>query len=302
MFDSINQSAWKGLALVLAVQGDVTEAADVWKMLGQIDPIFAASASNVLELVKHEREAVALWHAVGNMGQVFISIGDKASRGYSFNTVEMWYQRAADAEPDLADTWFSLGWLYERHGRAEDADSAYQRATLSSKFRAIGQSSAFCRRGKVYLDVSVPTRLDAALAMFQVAVDLNDFGTEQEAADCYFYKAEALSRIGMDAHLKEIVAACERAIDYDSQHVFARVMLGVAYDKLGRITDAEKEFETAIEIAPEYCWSYYYLAQLREKTGEVGEAITLYKQALLINPQLAAAETRLAALQGFHKR
>ncbi|MCC9078808.1 tetratricopeptide repeat protein [Litorilinea aerophila] len=295
-FHPTNQSAKRGMVIVLALQGNVESAAEIWREFGNTDLPIIASVSSIMETAD-PKATIDFWRTVGTTGQRFVDVGNKALENGPFEVAEKWYLQATTVEPDLADAWFSLGILYERHNMAKKADLAYRRASRSSKFITIGKSSPFCRRGWVNLELYSPPDLKTALAVYDRATTLNDFATDKEAADCYFYKAETLSRIDMAANLDTIVLLSQRAIRINPQHILSRVLLGVAYMKQGRFVEAESEFVQAIEISPKYSWAYYYLGQVYEQRGEINQAFELYKQALAINPQLTSARDRLAVLQ-----
>lgn len=56
--------------------------------------------------------------------------------------------------------------------------------------------------------------------------------------------------------------------------------LALEYIKIGNDNDAQKLFETVLENEPDYIGSYYHLAKLLERIGEMDAAIKVYKKGM----------------------
>ncbi|WP_293081092.1 tetratricopeptide repeat protein [Okeania sp. SIO3B5] len=62
----------------------------------------------------------------------------------------------------------------------------------------------------------------------------------------------------------------------------------------GKLDDARKEYQTLIELRPNFPWNYYYLAQLFVEKNKWSDAIVQYKQAIKLNPNSANLHNSLA--------
>ena len=62
----------------------------------------------------------------------------------------------------------------------------------------------------------------------------------------------------------------------------------------GKLDDARKEYQTLIELRPNFPWNYYYLGQLLAQEGKWPDAIANYKRAIELNPNSAYLHNSLA--------
>jgi tetratricopeptide (TPR) repeat protein len=297
VYDAKNQSAWRTLGLALAIQGHEARAVAIWKTFGVAGSFVLASASSILGFLDDRQGTVALWQAFDDAEQFFVALGDLAFNARAYQSAESWYKQATIVEPSLGDTWYSLGLYYTRRHQASEADLAYQKAAQASMFRKIGRSSPLCGRGRIYLQEIARPDLEVALRMFEDALDLNDFATSKEAADCHFLLAETLSRMDTKKYLDTIIAECERAVALDPQHASAHVLLGVSYFKRDRnVIAAEAHIKAAMLADPQYKWSYFHLGNIRLESGREAEAIDLYQQALRIDHDFEIVRQKLQLL------
>ncbi len=94
----------------------------------------------------------------------------------------------------------------------------------------------------------------------------------------------------------------EAAIHYQNaiaQDILPQLKLG-AYNNLGTLLqavgefpEAQKAYETAIKIAPNFAVGYYNLAMNYKELGQFHQAVTAYQQAIKINPRYAEAYQNL---------
>src|SRR6188474_1215649 len=61
---------------------------------------------------------------------------------------------------------------------------------------------------------------------------------------------------------------------------FLKHALALEYIKLGNDSDARKLFESILKNEPGYIGSYYHLAKLLERIGEMNEAIKIYEKGM----------------------
>jgi len=83
------------------------------------------------------------------------------------------------------------------------------------------------------------------------------------------------------------------AIAVTSGNYLAHQNLATALDKAGRTDEAEREFERALKIRPEYPLALINLGSLLAKQKRWEEAIRTYRRAIQINPGYAEAHNHL---------
>jgi tetratricopeptide (TPR) repeat protein len=81
--------------------------------------------------------------------------------------------------------------------------------------------------------------------------------------------------------------------DYDNRNA-----LGVAYMKLGRTADAVRQFEAALQAAPEHAIAHYNLGTIAYAAAEIDAARAHFERALKTQPDYSEAHTNLGVLLG----
>ncbi len=89
------------------------------------------------------------------------------------------------------------------------------------------------------------------------------------------------------------IAAYQRCIDADADHLEARTNCGRLLHLAGRLAEAEKIYRGATEPDGTVLFN---LAVLLEDSGREAEALEVYAQALEMDPELADAHFNLARL------
>ena len=91
-------------------------------------------------------------------------------------------------------------------------------------------------------------------------------------------------------HLKDGLAAqatvaLEKAKRREPGKASIREALGIAYFRMGRVAEAEREFQAVLVIAPTDDYAHYALGRCLEKQGRKHEANGHYKLARTMRPQ-----------------
>jgi Flp pilus assembly protein TadD len=76
----------------------------------------------------------------------------------------------------------------------------------------------------------------------------------------------------------------EKARRREPNKASIRETLGIAYFRLGRYGEAEREFRAALEISPVDDYAHYALGRCLEKLGRTSEANGHYKLARSLRP------------------
>ena len=113
--------------------------------------------------------------------------------------------------------------------------------------------------------------------------------------------AIVLTTLGICANLqasywKNSVTLFSRALATTQNNYVAYNNLGLAYDDLGRSTEAIEDYTQAIRIKPDYAEAYYNLGVVYEKLDRPNEAIEADKQAIRFKPDYTEAYYNLGVV------
>ncbi len=87
--------------------------------------------------------------------------------------------------------------------------------------------------------------------------------------------------------VEEAIKNFQKAIEINPKYALAYQNLGHALHNQGKVEEAIKNFQKAIEINPEDDWAYYSWGHALRQQGKLEEAIKNYQKAIEINPKLA---------------
>lgn len=87
-----------------------------------------------------------------------------------------------------------------------------------------------------------------------------------------------------------------RAVEAEPLLVFPRIHLGYIFLSMGRYQEAEGEYLTIIELAPNYSFGWTFLGVAHLERGEMNEAMRCFEKAYSLEPFRASATGNLAAL------
>ncbi|NQU98914.1 tetratricopeptide repeat protein [Candidatus Woesearchaeota archaeon] len=89
--------------------------------------------------------------------------------------------------------------------------------------------------------------------------------------------------------LEEAIKAYDKAIEINPKHALAWYDKGFALYKLGQLEEAIQAYDKAININPEYAFAWNNKGIALSEMGKREEAIEAYDRAIEINPELAWA-------------
>jgi len=113
---------------------------------------------------------------------------------------------------------------------------------------------------------------------------------QQQNAFAWFLFATALSQLGRSS---EAISAYRSAIGLQPVYPEAYNNLGVVYESLNQLQNAEQCYSNALEQKPDYANALYNLGHIKQNQNEFDEAITLYQQAVKENPDYTKAWNNL---------
>ncbi len=141
----------------------------------------------------------------------------------------------------------------------------------------------FHLRGRTYLSEATPESFDAAVGMFELAIDF-----DSEYAPAHAGLADALAElygIRGDASLRtRAEEASKRAVELAPQLAETHISRGHVLIAEERFDDASKELELAISINPRSAEAYYRLGHLRVREAKLEEAAEMFDRASSLEP------------------
>jgi len=141
----------------------------------------------------------------------------------------------------------------------------------------------FHLRGRQHLAEATPESFDAAVGMFELAIDF-----DAEYARAHAGLADALAELSMirgDAELRRRAAvAAERAVELEPSLADTHISRGHVFMAEEKYEDAAKELRLAMSINPRSSEAYYRLGHLRVREAKLEEAAELFEQAATLEP------------------
>lgn len=197
------------------------------------------------------------------------------------------YQKAIDAFNEVlkidiqyADAYFFKGMAYKETGDTAKAISNFQTAVETDP----DYFDAFMQLGVIY----AAQKNDVAIKYFDNAIAVNDTSTEAQYARAKYFQDRG--------KLKEAIGYYHDMIVKNPQDADAIYNLASIYFGMDSIQKAYYFFGLAIKQSPAKASAYYGKGLCAEEMKKTEEAISLYNQALNLNPDLKDAEERLLKL------
>ena len=95
----------------------------------------------------------------------------------------------------------------------------------------------------------------------------------------------------------QATVALEKAKRREPAKASIREALGIAYFRIHRFAEAEREFREMLELAPVDDYAHFALGRCLEKQGRPEEAVSHYKMAAFFRPQSKEYRQALESLQ-----
>ena len=232
-----------------------------------------------------------------NMGILAVAVG-------KLNEALPFFRKALDANPKLAQFWFSyidtLRKLERIHEAREALKKAKQNNLQGEKFNELEQ--------RLYKNENKSEEVNAQsrLAVPQKPISQNTFQNKiQHVLDLYqqgkFQKAasSAYSLLKLNpkspilynivgaankeqGKLEEAITAYETAISIKSDYPEAYTNMGNALKEQGKLEEAVEAYKTAISIKPFFAEAYNNMGLVLKEQGKLEEAIRAYETAISI--------------------
>ena len=141
----------------------------------------------------------------------------------------------------------------------------------------------FHLRGRQHLAEATPESFDAAVGMFELAIDF-----DAEYARAHAGLADALAELytirGDHELRRRAEAAAKRAVELEPSLADTHISLGHVFTAEEKYDDAARELRLAMSINPRSSEAYYRLGHLRVREAKLDEAAELFEQAATLEP------------------
>ncbi len=277
------------LGLALQGMGRLAEAVEQFRRALALRPDFATVHSNLANALRemgqldlaldHFRRAVEIApqdaHAQTNLGQMLLE------RGRAYEALPH-CEAAVRLQPDIAALHHNLGNAYRELGRFVEARAAYLEAIRLAPdlAKAHAHLGLTLLREHEYADALPWLKRATELAPQDPTLHelLGDYYLEREefaqAATCY-----------------ECVLSLNQG-----DRAELRLSLGWALQELGRLAEADEQYQIAYRLEPNSAMVQNYLGGLHEELGKLSAAEAAYRLAIQLQPQFTLPYARLGSL------
>ena len=144
--------------------------------------------------------------------------------------------------------------------------------------------------------------LESARQMYLKAIEIDDhFGPAYAGiADCSAFLY--MDWGGLESDLVDADRASLKAVEIDSGMAQAHASRGIFLALKGRYSEAEREFETALQLNPKLYEANYYYARACFSQGKLDQAAVLLEQAAAVRPESIDALSMLGGIYRGQKR
>ena len=294
--DERNAAARFHLANVLGGRGDVADAVIQYEKGLAIDPNNAEARQNLgLALLRLGRFQSALSHhaaalAISPQSAIIrVSLGDACRHLDRHDAAIVHYTQALAIDASLTDAHINLGGSFHATGRREQAIRCYQRALTINP----GLADAHYNLGNIYTELG---NLDAAIAHYERCVALRP-----ASAEAHNNLANVLQSRG---RLDEAIAHYRDAIRLKPAELSAQRNLGHALEaqsstKGGSIDGAIVCYRAALTTEPGDAPTLNRLASALLIAGRLDEASRAYETAIDVAPDNVSVQYNYAAVKPF---
>lgn len=127
---------------------------------------------------------------------------------------------------------------------------------------------------KLYYD----RQFDSALALFNEALAIDP--------NCYQALNAKGATFAFQGRYEEGIALIEQALEMKPDFVYAHFNLGLAHELASHWTEAIKSYEEALKLDSKDTWSYYGIASIYGRQGDVEKVLEYLKPAIALDPEV----------------
>lgn len=262
----IARRAWRGIGLAYVALGRLEDAALAWE------------------------------HVPGSRAE-FTAWALAAERSGEWPAARAWHWLSVRADPTDGDQWYRLGRAAAGSGDAAAAAGYYAEALGAPQRHQFGRSNIQVRLAELAKNAAPPDWA-GALALYEDAIDQDDFPLADDRLNALLGRAETLDKLD---RLPEALDAYRLVVAGWPNHYWANVHSGrLTWDVEGDAARAAGYLRRAIAIDGRSKWAYLFLAEVYTRSGAPAEAMPLLRQVLTLDPTDEAARQQLQRLTDGH--
>lgn len=255
--------------------------------------------SETTEVKTSVNQMVTIWQAGGITAQQLIEFGNEARKQGMYEEALKWYERAIWMQPDLGYSWYYMGLTFQEQQLWGNALDSYSRALESKEFNYNGKSDIYFNMGLIYHDIPEYRDINKALQMYNDALDLDIFSSDNIEADTFYRRGEIYRWQGRIP--QDVILEYQRALSLNPEHYWARLHLGYAlYQTYRDVYQAEIEIRRSIASWPHddrsIKWAYRDLGDIYRDAGLCKDAIIAYQEVLRLDPYDTQVKSILGTL------
>ncbi len=221
-------------------------------------------------------------------------MGNIQKRLGNFYVAEASYQRILQINPDLIEAHFNLSSLFLDMGRLDEAEASYLHVLRVSPDYADTQCNLIHVIESVKRDRGALTSLFAQGKYFDAEVYARKM-IEQFPYHGFGWKVLG-ALLGRGMITNEALEIMQKAVVLSPDDIDVHLNLGVGYQKLERLDEAEGCFRQALQLNPEYAAGHNSLGTLLQESGRLEEAEGSVRRAIQIKPDYVDAHYNLGVL------
>jgi len=239
------------------------------------------------------------------VARVHVNLGRAYFRKSLFEAAAQEFKKALELDPSASGgpgAYEGLGLVFMAQGKWEEARSSLEKALA---VMGVGLSEEkFLRKAEVR----------SALAQLYSQLGKGDMAIHQwlETAELRLKEIQRLDELGLACFDK---GDLQQAFFYWQKSLALEPSLAVAYERLGQLYTRKEMLEEALLVyrnaaglyrkTDKKAQMYFQLGNLRHDRGELEEAISEYRRAVEMEPEMALAYTRLGRMyskKGFFEK
>ena len=226
-------------------------------------------------------------------------------------------EKALELQPGYADVQYSLGWLYSKLDRSDEARERFEAALeINPKyFRArVMMAKSYMEEGRKeetldHLDKCLSSSPTFFMDQVKELIDLVKTDSSADEREKIFHSLLAerpsSSQVAKQIALEAIqngdhemaTRELKRSLSMNPNYPDLHNLLGIAYANMGLVDDALLEFETALKIHPDYLKARLNMALTLYEKGSRDESMIHLEKVLKLDPDNELAQNLLRELQ-----
>ena len=226
-------------------------------------------------------------------------------------------EKAIDLQPGYADVQYSLGWLYEKLARTDDAREHFEtaldinpkyfraRIMLAKSYIDEGRKEESIAQLDLCLSASPTFFMDQVKELIEIVKSESPSDEREKIFHGLLAERPSSSQVAKQIALEAIqngdhelaTRELKRSLSMNPNYPDLHNLLGIAYANMGLIDDALLEFETALKIHPDYLKARLNMALTLYEKGTQEEAMLHLEKVLKLDPDNELAQNLLKELQ-----